>query len=158
MVVSARKYSAYFRTVLTLFSVSLAFTDIVKEIRHQYGSENSSPQGWAEDSNIRNIVKHITFSEFPAADISYHTMLNELYERYQIPACDIVNHADQTSLTHILHFRSWRGYHYKLPAEVIDHVAPSFGPQGHLMEGYMKAAEWMENHGRQDMVESMYSY
>ncbi|TID18540.1 hypothetical protein E2P81_ATG06455 [Venturia nashicola] len=119
---------------------SLAFTDILNHVRNTFGSGSANRESWAEDRNLSSLIQHITFAEYPAADMGYHTILNHTYGNYQIPAWDFVNHRDQTSWLHIPHFKSWRGHRYILPAAVVDPVAPTFGKQCHNIEGYAKAA------------------
>ncbi|KAH9869063.1 hypothetical protein J1614_008140 [Plenodomus biglobosus] len=125
----------------------LAFTDLLNHIRNTYGSASPSPQSWATDSNLGSLVQHLTFCAVAAADQGYYTILNELYERYQIRAWDFMNHLDWTVHAHHFAFRSWRGHRYILPDAVIGRFKGEFGPQGHGMLGYLKAAEWMAEHG-----------
>ncbi|KAH7079352.1 hypothetical protein BKA63DRAFT_563987 [Paraphoma chrysanthemicola] len=148
--------------VVTGFSMGggvsiLAFTEILEHIRSTWGSESSASHDWAVDSHLNSLVQHLTFAAVAAADQGYYTVLNSLYERYQIRAWDFMNHKDWTAHTHDLAFRSWRGHRYILPDAVVRHLDAEFGPQGHFMLGYLKAAEWMEGNGT-DQVKSAYSY
>jgi len=68
-----------------------------------------------------------------------------------------MNHRDSTRHTHHFAFRSWRGYRYILPDAVVRYFEAQIGPHGHQIEGYAKAAQWMAEHGT-DQVKSEYSY
>jgi hypothetical protein len=135
----------------------MAFTDVLNHIRCTYGSSSFSPQHWAVDSNLGTLLSHLTFAAVAAGDQGFHTVLNNLYERYQIPAWDFCNHKDNTVHMHDLAFRSWRGHRYILPHAVVQCCEADFGQHGHGMRGYWKAAEWMEGNGT-DQVKSAYSY
>ncbi|KAE9968713.1 hypothetical protein BLS_005674 [Venturia inaequalis] len=139
---------------------SLAFTDILYFIRNDFGSKSGT---WGNgdslnDENLPSVLQHFTFAGFAAADIGYHTKLNNTCEKYQIQAWDFVHHKDQTNQAHIPWFNTWRGHCYELPAEIVDHFASEFGPQCHGIEGYAQVAEWMYRCGGGDMVRSKYSY
>ncbi|KAM0314176.1 hypothetical protein ACHAO8_004962 [Botrytis cinerea] len=135
--------------------VSLGFTEIVEHVRHTYGSQCSSPQDWASDDTLGSLIQHLTFASTGAGDMGYLTLLNELYGRYQIRAWDFLNHWDRTPLAPPYHFRNWRGHRYILPQEVTCHLGAGFGPIGHLIQGYYQSAEWMANHGL-DQVKTAY--
>ncbi|KAF1921321.1 hypothetical protein BDU57DRAFT_510070 [Ampelomyces quisqualis] len=150
------------RVVVTGFSQgggvsTLAFTDILQYIRCTYGANAPDPQSWAADGNLGHVLQHITFAALGAADQGYHAVLNGLYERYSIRAWDFMNHEDKTRHVHDLAFRSWRGHRYILPDAVVRHCDGAFGSDGHLILGYLKAAEWMEENAT-DQVKSEYSY
>ncbi|KAF2034490.1 hypothetical protein EK21DRAFT_97575 [Setomelanomma holmii] len=137
--------------VVTGFSMgggvsTMAFTDIVEHIRNTWGSHN-----------LGSLLQHLTFAAVAAGDQGFHTVLNNLYERYQIKAWDFMSHRDWTVHTHHFAFRSWRGHRYILPEAVVQHCGAEFGPQGHFILGCLKAAEWMESNGT-DQVKSAYSY
>ncbi|KAE9964143.1 hypothetical protein EG328_010737 [Venturia inaequalis] len=137
-----------------------AFTDILYFIRNDFGSKSGT---WGNgdclnDENLSSVLQHFTFAGFAAADIGYHTKLNNTYEKYQIQAWDFVHHKDQTNQAHVPWFNTWRGHRYELPAEIVDHFASEFGPRCHGIEGYAQAAEWMYRRGGGDMVRSQYSY
>lgn len=136
---------------------SMAFTDILEHVRSMYGSQSSSPQTWAVDSNLHSLIQHLTFAAVAAADKGFHTVLNNLYERYSIRAWDFMNHKDWTRQTHDLAFRSWRGHRYILPDAVVRHYEAEFGPQAHFILGYLKAAEWIVENGA-EQVKSKFSY
>lgn len=129
----------------------MAFTDILYHIRDTYGSASSSPQQWASDENLSNLISHYTFAAVAAADEGYHTILNQLYDRYQIRVWDIMNHWDWTQHAHFFAFSSWRGHRYLLPDAVLQHCGGDFGPQGHWILGYVKVCEWMEAHGTEQV-------
>ncbi|EMR88640.1 hypothetical protein BcDW1_2733 [Botrytis cinerea BcDW1] len=133
----------------------LGFTEIVEHVRHTYGSQCSSPQDWASDDTLGSLIQHLTFASTGAGDMGYLTLLNELYGRYQIRAWDFLNHWDRTPLAPPYHFRNWRGHRYILPQEVTCHLGAGFGPIGHLIQGYYQSAEWMANHGL-DQVKTAY--
>jgi hypothetical protein len=133
----------------------MAFTDILHHIRDTYGSASSSPQQWASDENLGNLISHYTFAAVASADQGYYTILNELYERYQIRAWDFMNHWDWTQHAHFPAFRSWRGHRYILPDAVVRYCGGEFGPQGHWILGYLRVCEWMEANGM-DQVRSAY--
>lgn len=135
----------------------MAFTDILEHIRSTYGSQSTSSQPWAKDETLGALIQHLTFAAFAAADEGYHTILNHLYEKYQIRAWDFMNHRDITVHLHDLAFRSWRGHRYRLPDAVVRFCKAEFGPPGHFIVGYLKAAEWMATNGT-DQVKSDYSY
>lgn len=103
----------------------MAFTDILNYVRKEFGTGSVRPETWAdyarnilglgsaksdrtwaENGNLGSLFQHLTFAEYPAADMGYHTRLNRTYETYKIPAWDFVNHRDQTSWLHIPHFKS----------------------------------------------------
>jgi hypothetical protein len=138
-------------------SQSLAFTEILEHIRSTYGSKSASPQDWAVDSSLGSVLTHLTFAAVAAGDIGFHTVLNRLYERYHIKAWDFWHYNDWTRHTHDDEFRSWRGYRYTLPHAVVQYCEADFGGVNHSIQGYWKAAEWMEAHGT-DQVKSEYSY
>jgi hypothetical protein len=135
----------------------MAFTDILEHIRSTYGSQSSSPQDWAVDDNLGSLLQHLTFAAVAAADQGFHTVLNDLYERYAIRAWDFMNHRDWTRHMHELAFRSWRGHRYILPDAAVQHCQAEFGPQAHFISGYLEASRWMEENGT-DQVKSEYSY
>jgi hypothetical protein len=135
----------------------MAITDVLEHIRSTYGSQSPAPQDWAADSNLGCLLQHLTFAAVAAAGQGFHTVLNDLYERYQICAWDFMNHRDSTVRIHHFAFRSWRGHRYMLPDAVVGPFSAEFGPQGHFILGYFKAAEWMETNGT-DQVRSAYSY
>ncbi|KAF7190458.1 hypothetical protein HII31_08172 [Pseudocercospora fuligena] len=148
--------------IITGFSMGggvsiLAFTDILEHIRKTYGSASSSPQAWAADDNLGALIQHITFAAVAAADQGYYTVLNRLYERHGVRAWDFMNHRDWTQHIHHFAFRSWRGYKYILPEAVVGQFNAEFGDQGHFILGYLKAAEWMLEHGT-DQVKSAWEY
>lgn len=92
--------------------------------------------------------------------MGFHTAFNNVYERYSVRAWDFMNHKDFTRRTHHLAFRSWRCYRYTLPDAVVRYFEARSGPHGHQIEGYegyAKAAQWMAEHGP-DQVKSEYSY
>jgi hypothetical protein len=136
---------------------SMAFTEILQHIRSTYGSASPSPQDWATDSNLGNLISHLTFAAVGAGDQGFHTVLNRLYEDYQMPAWDFWNHKDNTGHWHDFAFRSWRGHRYILPDAVVRYCEADFGQHAHGIRGYWKAAEWMEGNGT-DQVKSAYSY
>jgi len=121
--------------------------DMIEHIRSTYGSLTANPNIWATDEYLGSLVQHLTFSSFAAADQGYHTVLNQVYEKYQIRAWDFMNHVDRTRLFHDFGFRSWRGHRYILPDEVVRDFGADFGRFGHEILGYLKAAEWMLKHG-----------
>lgn len=131
--------------------------DMVEHIRSTLGSLASNPNPWAIDESLGSLIQHLTFAAFASADQGYYTVLNQLYEKYQIRAWDFVNHKDITVHFHDFRFRSWRGYRYILPDEVVRDFEGDFGDQGHGILGYLKAAEWMIERGS-DQVKSVYSY
>jgi hypothetical protein len=136
----------------------LAFKDILHHIRGTWGSPANSPQKWARDENIGSVVQHITFAAFSSGDIGYYTDLNNLYDEYHIPAWDFFHHADWTVHFHHFAFRSWRGYRYTLPEEIVGQFYKDFEiPLCHGILGYLKTAEWMSKHGK-DQVKSHYTY
>lgn len=111
----------------------------------------------AKESNLGNLLKHITFAALGAADQGYHIVLKQLYERYGIRAWDFMNHRDWTRYVHDFAFRSWRAHRYILPGAVERHCEGAFGENGHDISGYVKAAEWMAREGT-DQCKSEYSY
>ncbi|EUC41735.1 hypothetical protein COCMIDRAFT_29552 [Bipolaris oryzae ATCC 44560] len=135
----------------------MAFTDILERIRHTWGDQSGSPQSWARDEVLRELVQHITFAAVAAGDQGYYTLLNDLYDRYQIRAWDFMNHCDWTVNFHHGAFRSWRGYRYVLPDAMVRQFGGDFGGNGHGILGYLKVAEWMAG-GRDGQVHSEYSY
>ncbi|KAI9701623.1 MAG: hypothetical protein M1820_006394 [Bogoriella megaspora] len=135
----------------------LAFTDILERVRHTWGSKSTSPQSWAQDEKLGSLFQHLTFAAVAAGDMGYYTILNRLYETYQIRAWDFLNHRDITVHTHHPQFRSWLGYRYILPDAVAGPFRNEFGGIGHSILGYLKAAEWMTKNGT-NMVKSAYSY
>ena len=90
-----------------------------------------------------------------AGDKGYLTLLNELYEQYQIRAWDFLNHWDRTQFFPPYHFPCWRGHRYILPYEVTHQFGAGFGPLGHGIQGYYQAVEWMAEHGL-DQARSAY--
>jgi hypothetical protein len=134
---------------------SLGFTDIIEHIRHIYGSQCSSPQDWASDHTLGSLIQHLTFASTGAGDQGYLTLINELYERYQIQAWDFLNQSDWTQSLPPYHFRCWRGHRYILSDEVTHRFGAGFGPLGHCIQGYYQAAEWMAEYGL-DQVRSLY--
>ncbi|KAH8723125.1 hypothetical protein GQ44DRAFT_657310 [Phaeosphaeriaceae sp. PMI808] len=148
--------------IITGFSMgggvsTMAFTDILEYVRSTYGSESHSPQTWASDNNLSSLFQHLTFAAVAAADQGFHTILNYLYERHQIRAWDFMNHMDWTRHFHDWAFRSWRGHRYIFPDAVVRQYKAEFGPQNHFLLGYLKAVEWMERYGT-DQVKSEYTY
>lgn len=135
----------------------MAFTDILHHIRDTYGSASLAPQKWASDENLCNLISHYTFAAIAAADRGYYTVLNQLYERYQIRAWDFMNQWDWTQHTHFFEFRAWRGHRYILRDTVVRHTEGEFGAQGHWILGYLKACEWMMANGTNE-VKSAYTY
>lgn len=115
----------------------MAITDIVEYIRSAYGSTSSSCQDSAKDGNLGFLIQHLTFAAMAAGDMGFHTVLNQLYECYQIRAWDFMNHIDWTRNFHALGFRSWRGHRYILPAGVVDRFQEHFGQQNHFILGYL---------------------
>lgn len=120
---------------------SLAFTEILEEIRHTWGSQSASPQFWAQDENLGSLVQHITFAAVAAGNLGCYTVLNRLYETHKIRAWDFLNHRDITVHAHHATFRSWLGYRYVLPEIVVGRFAEDFGEQGHGILWYLKVAE-----------------
>ena len=135
----------------------IAFTDILNHIRDTYGSASLAPQQWASDENLSNLISHFTFAAIAVGDQGYYTILNNLYDRYQIRAWDFMNHCDWTQHFHFFAFRSWRGYRYIIPDTVTRHCEGGFGPQGHWMFGCFKACDWMRLNGTNE-VKSPYTY
>lgn len=119
----------------------MAFTDILERIRHTWGDQSGSPQSWARDEVLRELVQHITFAAVAAGDIGYYTVLNDLYHKYQIRAWDFMNHRDWTVHIHHWSFRSWRGYRYVLPDAMVRQFGDEFGGNGHGIWGYLRVAE-----------------
>lgn len=135
----------------------MAFTDILHTIRHTWGSQCASPQSWAQDEALGSLVQHLTFAAVAAGDQGYYTVLNDLYDKYQIRAWDFFNHRDMTIHIHDWGFRSWLGYRYVLRDNVVWQFRDAFSGNGHGMLGYLKVAEWMAEHGT-DQVQSPYNY
>lgn len=136
---------------------SLAFTDILERIRHTWGDQSGSPQSWARDEVLRELVQHITFAAVAAGDQGYYTVLNDLYQKHKICAWDFMNHCDWTIHSHHGAFRSWRGYRYVLPDATVKQFGYAFGMNGHGILGYLKVAEWMAGDGG-GQVDSVYDY
>ncbi|ORY01424.1 hypothetical protein BCR34DRAFT_637258 [Clohesyomyces aquaticus] len=130
---------------ISIVATSMAFTEILERIRHTW------------DEKLGSLVQHLTFAAVAAGDRGYYTVLNQLYKTYQIRAWDFLNHRDITVHIHHLAFRSWRGHRYILPKAVVGRFGGEFGGNGHDILGYLKAAEWMAEHGT-DQVKSAYSY
>jgi hypothetical protein len=126
-------------------------------IRDNWGSASPAPQPWAQDDRLESLVQHLTFAAVAAGDQGYYTVLNDLYDKHQIRAWNFVNHRDITHNFHHLAFRSWRGYQYILPDAVVQQFAHEFGGHNHNIGGYLKAAEWMADHGT-DQVKTIYNY
>ncbi|OAL45382.1 hypothetical protein IQ07DRAFT_684305 [Pyrenochaeta sp. DS3sAY3a] len=135
----------------------IAFTDILEKIRHTWGSQSASPRSWAQDEELGSLVQHLTFAAVAAGDQGYYTVLNQLYETYQIRAWDFLNHRDMTVHVHHFNFRSWRGHRYILPEAVVRDFDEDFGGNGHGIFGYSKVAGWIAENGT-DQVKSAYSY
>ncbi|PVI05632.1 hypothetical protein DM02DRAFT_685435 [Periconia macrospinosa] len=135
----------------------IAFTDILERIRRTWGSQSASPQSWAQDEEFGSLVQHITFAAVAAGDQGYYTVLNQLYETYQIRAWDFLHYRDITVHAHHFQFRSWRGYRYILPYAVVRPFVDEFSGNGHGILGYLKVAEWMAENGT-DQVKSAYNY
>ena len=136
---------------------SLAFADILSFIQARWGSLSLAPQDWARDENFHQLIRHITFGEYPAGSYEWHAYLNTLYERHTIPAWEFSNAADQTFALHIPFFRSWRGHKYDLPDRAVHPFGAEYGQGNHGMSGYQKSLEWVERHGWHD-VASRYRY
>ncbi|CAI6327759.1 unnamed protein product [Periconia digitata] len=148
--------------IITGFSMGggisiLAFSEILERIRNRWGSGSDSPQPWAKDENLGSLVQHLTFAAVSAGDFGYYSALNRLYEKHHIRAWDFFNHRDITVHIHHIQFRTWRGHRYTLPEAVVRPFSNEFGGQGHNILGYLKAAEWMCEHGT-DQVKSEYRY
>jgi hypothetical protein len=60
----------------------MAFIDILNHIRCTYGSSSSSPHDWAADYNLGALLSHLKFAAVAAGNRGFHTVLNNLYERY----------------------------------------------------------------------------
>lgn len=135
----------------------LAFTDILERIRHTWGSQSASPQSWARDEELGSLVQHLTFAAVAAGDQGYYTVLNSLYDTYQIRAWDFLNHRDITINSHYFGFRSWRGYRYVFSDEIERPFVNEFGDNGHSILGYLKVAEWMTENGT-NQVGTPYTY
>jgi hypothetical protein len=135
----------------------IAFTDILEKIRHTWGSQSASPQSWAQDEELGSLVQHLTFAAVAAGDYGYYTVLNQLYEIYQIRAWDFLHHRDMTVHIHHFQFRSWRGYRYILPDAVVRPFDGEFSRNCHGILGYLKVAEWMAENGT-NQVKSPYNY
>ncbi|XP_014562611.1 hypothetical protein COCVIDRAFT_32541 [Bipolaris victoriae FI3] len=135
----------------------MAFTDILERIRHTWGDPSGSPQSWARDEVLRELVQHITFAAVAAGDQGYYTVLNDLYDKYQIRAWDFMNRYDFTVNFHHGAFRSWRGYRYVLPDAMVRQFSGEFGLNAHGILGYLKVAEWMAG-GGDGQVNSVYDY
>ncbi|KAH6288706.1 hypothetical protein HBI39_215510 [Parastagonospora nodorum] len=136
---------------------TMAFMDIVHHVRTTWGSESPAPCDWAKDEGFASLIQHLTFAAVAAGDQGFHTVLNNVYEHYSIRAWDFMHHNDITRHAHHPAFRSFRGYRYILPDAIVRHFGAEFGPVGHWILGYLKAAQWMTEHGT-DQVKSEYVY
>jgi hypothetical protein len=70
---------------------------------------------------------------------------------------NFMTYKDWKRHTHHPAFRSWRGHRCILTDAVVRHCEAEFGPQAHFIFGYLKAAEWMEKNGT-DQVKPEYLY
>lgn len=135
----------------------MAFAVIVEHLRDTYGSSSSSCQEWAKDQNFGCLVQHLTFAAIAAGDKGFHTVLNHLYDRYQICAWDFMNYIDWMRNFHYLWLRSWRGHRYILPNAVVSRFQGEFGQHNHPILRYLKSVEWLEGSAT-DMVKYEYFY
>lgn len=131
--------------------------DILTRIRTRWGPQSTQQQSWAKDEELGALVQHLTFAAMPAGDIGYYPVLNELYATYSIRAWDFMSHNDRTQHFHPFVFRSWRGHRYILPDAVVGCCGDTFSQHGHEILGDLKAAEWMMEHGT-NQVRLAYNY
>lgn len=117
--------------------------DMINHIRTTYGSLSQDQEPWADDASLGNIVQHLIFSSFPAADQGYLTVLNDMYSECQIRVWDFVYENDLTQHLHEVRLRSWRGHQYTFPETFHDYdeFKAEFGELVHDILGYLKAAE-----------------
>jgi hypothetical protein len=149
------------RLIATLFLLThrLALMDIVDHLRDRFGTPNDRPLEWCKDENLTNLIRHITFAEYPATVYGFNAHLNKsYYDRLGISGWDFVHPEDGTRALHLPLFRFWRGHRYELPGDSVWQFDGEYVEEKRNMVGYWKSVEWLTQQRPSRELESIYHY